>query len=126
MEPVRGDKGDVVNPPESKEQEAVAQYLDALNVVWCHVPNERKANAAYYAKLKRQGVKAGVPDNLIFNPSKCGTYAGLAIELKRRKGGTVSESQRNWQKALQAVEWKAVICKGADEAIKEIQEYLGL
>ncbi len=51
-------------------------------------------------------------------------YHGLYIELKRQKGGTVSETQKSWITALAEQGYKAVVCRGADEAIGTIKEYL--
>ena len=52
-------------------------------------------------------------------------YHGLYIELKRQKGGTVSETQKSWITALAGQGYKAVVCKGAEEAIGTIKNYLG-
>ncbi len=50
-------------------QQAVARYLDACpGALWCHVPNEAKRGPKLAAMLKSQGLKAGVPDVLIFTP----------------------------------------------------------
>lgn len=68
------------------------------------------------------GIKPGVPD--ICLPVQRGKYGALWIELKRRKGGTVSENQRAWLEKLSEYGHKAVVCKGWDEARAAIEEYL--
>lgn len=113
-------------PLETEEQQTVAEYLDFTGLLWLHIPNERKAKPQYIAKLKRLGMKPGAPDILIFVPTPCGNFAGLAIELKRRKGGVVSDNQKEWLQGLRNCEWKAVVCKGADEAIQAIEETYGV
>ena len=45
-----------------------------------HIPNEGKRSIYYGAKLKREGLKSGVPD--ICLPIPKGQYGGLYIELK--------------------------------------------
>lgn len=49
-----------------------------------HVPNGGKRDKATAIALKRQGVKAGVPDVVL--PVPRGEYHGLYIELNDRKG----------------------------------------
>lgn len=58
-------------PTESMEQRALAQYLDMLRLTWCHVPNGaqlagRAGPRVAGGILVGHGMKAGVPDVLIF------------------------------------------------------------
>src|SRR5690348_6356166 len=62
------------------------------------IPNGGHRHIAVARRLKAEGVKAGVPD--IFLPWASDGYHGLFIELKRRKGGTVSDEQADWHDAL--------------------------
>lgn len=87
-----------------------------------HIPNEGKRSVAYGASLLRQGLKKGVPD--ICLPVARGEYHALYIELKRRSGGKVSESQSEWIKRLSEAGNKAVVCEGWEKAAAEIMEYL--
>ena len=70
----------------------------------------------------KRAIKSGVPDMCL--PVSRGGYHGLYIELKRQKGGTVSETQKSWITALAEQGYKAVVCRGAEEAIRTIKEYL--
>jgi hypothetical protein len=107
-----------VIPKEEQEQEALAEWLDYKRILWTHVPNEGRRKPQYNAKLKRLGLKKGVPDILIFDPPRKGEgFVGVAIELKRKKGGRVSPEQEGWLEALKEVGWYATVCNGADEAI---------
>ena len=108
------------NPYEEDEQIKLAQYLDMKNYCWCHVPNEGKHKIQYYAKQKRLGVKKGVPDNFIFDVID--GYKGIAIELKRKKGGRVSKEQKEWLDKLDNRGWLTRVCKGADEAIDWLED----
>ena len=87
-----------------------------------HVPNGGKRDAATATALKRQGVKAGVPD--ICLPAPKGIYHGLYIELKRQRGGRTSDHQSEWLDALSAQGYKAALCYGWEQAAGTIIEYL--
>jgi len=107
---------------ERQIQCAVASILDKLEVCWCHVPNEGKRDRITGARLRAAGLKSGVPDILIFDPApnKPGTR-GVAIELKRSKGGRVSEMQEAWLNRLSRRKWHTVVCRGYAETIKELE-----
>lgn len=86
-----------------------------------HIPNGGSRNTLEAANLKRQGVKAGVPD--LFLPVAKGTYHGLFIEMKWGKN-TVTDKQDEWLHDLTVQGYKAAVCYGADEAIEIIDNYL--
>jgi len=86
------------------------------------VPNGGSRHLAEATNLKRQGVRAGFPDMLLLVPR--GGYHGLAIELKRQRGGTVSPEQTEWLVALTEQGYKATVCRGFDEAVRTIMGYL--
>ena len=87
-----------------------------------HVPNGGKRDAATAVALKRQGVKAGVPDIML--PAARAGYHGLYIELKRQRGGRKSDHQSEWLDALSAQGYKAALCYGWEQAAGTIIEYL--
>ena len=47
-------------------------------------------------------------------------YRLVAIEMKRKKGGTTSASQKEWLENLGGAGIESVVCHGADEAINWI------
>ena len=109
-------------PTEEEEQETLASYLDYIGVWYCHVPNGGHRHVAVAKKLKKAGVKPGVPDILIFDPPPAfPEKVGTAIELKRQEGGVVSDDQNDWLDALEKRGWYRAVCEGADEAIKVIR-----
>ena len=112
-------------PLEDEEQRTVARFLDLLGFRWCHVPNGGSRNKIEAAKLKGLGTKPGVPDLLVFDAPPGGDWVGVAIELKRVKGGRLSDEQREWLDALSERGWLTRMCKGADEAIKFLREVYG-
>jgi hypothetical protein len=117
-------------PKEYNEQVTLAEYLDLKGYCWCHVPNGGNRDAATGAKMKKQGVKPGVPDVLIFDkPDRFSSainpdfaISGIVIELKRQKGGKVRESQEKWLQKLNNRGWITNICHGADEAIDWLED----
>ena len=108
-------------PKEEREQEVLAQFLDLkFHGQWLHLPNEGRKHVAYHMKMKKQGLKKGAPDVLIFRPT-C-AFVGVAIELKRQRGGKVSPEQQEWLDMLSRAGWSARVCRGADDAIRFVRE----
>lgn len=89
-----------------------------------HVPNGGSRNKAEAAKLKAQGVKAGVPDIVL--PVARGGYHGLYIELKRLQGGKVSMEQEKWMAKLKGQGYCAKELLGWKAAAEYILWYLNL
>lgn len=115
----------VFTPREDDEQRTVAEFLDRIGVLWCHVPNELGQGGNYQRAswLRAMGVKSGVPDILVFDPPPAGQYVGTAIELKRAsKSAKATENQRGWLEALKARGWAVALCRGAGEAIAFLQQ----
>jgi len=63
----------------------------------------------------------GFPDLFIYEPNQ--DYHGLAIEMKKEKGSVASPEQKRWQEQLRNRGYCSYICKGSEEAIKQIDEY---
>lgn len=87
-----------------------------------HIPNEGKRSEAQGARFKAEGMKPGVPD--LFLPVARGLWHGLFIELKRQKGGRVSEAQRRWIADLERQGYRAEVACGWHEAAEIIEIYL--
>lgn len=86
------------------------------------IPNGGKRDIRTAARLKDEGVKPGVPD--ICLPVPRGGKHGLYIELKRRKGGSVSKEQQAWIRALMEQGYMCAVCHGWEKARETILEYL--
>lgn len=91
------------------------------------IPNGGDRHPAVAAKLKAEGVRAGVPDLCL--PVPRGRFHGLWIELKAPGGpglrkGALSPEQRAWLADLDANGYKAVACWGWEAARNVIVEYL--
>jgi len=106
---------------EDNLQMQVAKYLDIKSLLWCHVANERKTTQRAGARLKKKGVKSGVPDCLIFNTNSI--YNGLAIELKIKPNKT-SDKQKEWLESLKKQEWLTCVCYCIDDVISVVDNYM--
>lgn len=116
-------------PHEANEQEALFRWArfarctyPELDLLY-HIPNGGSRNRLEAANLKRQGVKAGVPDLCL--PVARGKYHGLYIEMKYGKNKT-SDKQNEWISALTVQGYAAAVCYGWEEAQRLITKYLNL
>lgn len=115
-------------PYEGKEDDLQATCAYYLNLhpkaFFCHVPNGGNRNPREGAKFKRMGVRAGMPDLLIFNATAINDvyYRGLAIELKV-KGGKLRENQVNALEELKRLGWYVAVCFSFDEFEAVVKYY---
>jgi hypothetical protein len=114
---------------EATEQERVINWCrynasehPELKLIY-HIPNGGSRNQLEAANLKRQGVKAGVPDLTL--PVALKGYHGLYIEMKFGKNGT-TEKQKWWLEQLEKQGYKTAVCYEADEAIATLKQYIGI
>ena len=112
---------------EATEQERVinwatfyAKDFPELDLLY-HVPNGGSRNQLEAANLKRQGVKAGVPDLVLPVPRQ--QFHGLYVEMKWGKN-TTTDKQDWWLEQLQQQGYKTAVCWSADEAMDVIAEYM--
>lgn len=86
------------------------------------VPNGGRRDETTAAKLKAEGVVAGVSDLILLKSNK--DYGALLIEMKR-EDGRQSRSQRLWESAVCGDgEYKYVVCHSLDEFQREVTDYL--
>lgn len=104
---------------EAELQRAVAAILDRLGLLWCHVPNGSIRDKKTAALLQREGVKAGVPDVLIFDHTTI-AESGCAIELKHGRG-RLSEEQGEWASRLASRDWYWVCCYTVCEVLNVLE-----
>ena len=114
-------------PHEDDEQATFVQWCSfqanvykGLDLIYA-IPNGGSRNQLEAVKLKRTGVKAGVPD-LFLPVAKKGKH-GLYIEMKRKEGGRLSDYQKQWLARLSEQGYETAVCKGADEAIEVVKQY---
>lgn len=89
------------------------------------VPNGGYRRPAEAARLKDEGVLAGVPDLMIPEPRSI--FHGLFLEMKRTTGGRCSEDQVKLIRALRRRGYLVEVCdQGAADAFERVEEYLRL
>ena len=87
------------------------------------VPNGGHRLPAVAARLKAEGVRAGVPDLVL--PVARGKYHGLFIELKVPPN-KLTPDQAAELDALEDEGYATRVCHSVTEAMAELQWYLGL
>lgn len=131
MRVIRQDgKPDVIIPLEHVEQARVVSWArmqarrhPALDSLFA-IPNGSYKTGRSAALFKAEGLRSGVPDLML--PWPAGGHHGLFLEMKRVRGGTVSKAQREWLQRLSASGYRAEVCRGADQAIALLREYIGI
>ena len=80
------------------------------------IPNGGARNITTAARLKVEGVSAGVPD--LYVPAW-----RLWIEMKRAKGGVVDKNQKDWHEYLTSIGDTVIVCRGFEEAARMISSH---
>lgn len=118
------------NNEEEKHQKTFVEFCEYKNIAGSnkkigsyllHIANGGMRNKVEAKKLKRLGVKAGVPD--LFFAYPCSGYSGLWIEMKSKKG-IISKNQAVWIERLRHVGFRVCVCYSCDEAIEAILSYM--
>lgn len=81
-----------------------------------------RANVARVQKMKREGVKSGVPDLCL--PVARAPYHSLYIEMKAGPTSRVSLEQKEWHARLRAQGHAVRVCYSWEAARDEIVRYL--
>jgi|TARA_R110002153_G_scaffold184458_1_gene337632 hypothetical protein len=81
------------------------------------IPNGGYRGKTQAMKLKAEGVSRGVPD--LFIPEMF-----LWVEMKRKKGGTVAPEQKEWIDYLNGVGYRALVCRGCQDAQVAVTDYV--
>lgn len=105
---------------EDREQMLFVQWFKRNHIgeMIFHIPNGGKRMPSEAAKLKAMGVLAGVPD--LFIPK----YK-LFIEMKRIKGGILSDKQKECINYLICADYHVIIATGFEDAITQFQALIG-
>jgi hypothetical protein len=104
-------------PTEHEEQRELVKWFrqtfDGVRIF--AIPNGGARSITTAARLKVEGVSAGVPD--LYVPAW-----KLWIEMKRMEGGVVDKNQKDWHSYLMSIGDMVIICKGAEAAKQMIQK----
>lgn len=86
------------------------------------VPNGGRRDGITGARLKEEGVLAGVADLILLVPNA--DYHALLIEMKTPKGRQ-SESQKAWQRAVTGNDdYLYVVCRSLEEFVRIVEQYI--
>lgn len=105
---------------ERSEQVAVVNWARREGLFIYAVPNGGRRNAKEAMGLKREGVLAGIPDLQVVLPDG----RVLWVEMKKRKGGTVSKVQKDIHTKLEELGHSVCVAKGAKEAVEYIKRFI--
>ena len=86
------------------------------------IPNGGARHIAVAARLKREGVLAGIPD--LFLPVPTNKSHGLFLEVKAQKG-RLSPAQEEVSNRLMAKGYGFRVVRSVEEAVGAVKEYLG-
>lgn len=116
--------GKAPTPTEHEEQVTLFTWfrMRYAGMLMYAIPNGGARSSITGARLRDEGVLAGVPD--IFLPCPSGGKHGLYIEMKRQKGGRVSAPQKAVMQALRMQGYEVAVCHGWQEARGCIEQYL--
>ena len=113
------------NVPESEanQQEIVIKYIRLVypHTLYCASAGGMWTSNSQRIKMSKTGYVKGFPDLFIYEPRN--GFHGLAIEMKKEKGGVASPEQKQWEQQLRNRGYSSYICKGSQDAIKVIDEY---
>lgn len=96
------------------------QFPDLAMLMFA-VPNGGSRRRIEAKIMKAEGVTAGVADVLFLYPNS--EYHGLCIEFKTEKGKQ-QESQKRFQKAVEAQGYKYAIVRSIEEFIELVKNYI--
>lgn len=98
---------------EHKEQYALVQNLRKKGICVFAIPNHQE-------QRKESGAVAGMPDlQVILKGGKV-----IWIELKRTKGGRLSDKQKEVHATLEHLEHIVIVGYGAKDALEKLEPYL--
>ena len=121
-------KGRVRKRPSEVEHRIQQACVRWFNLQYPHlrgrlfaVPNGGRRDVVTGAKLKAEGVVAGVADLILLVTNKA--FGALLIEMKK-PGGIQSAAQRQWQEIVTTNgEYKYVICRSIYDFMREIRDF---
>ncbi|MDR0619194.1 MAG: VRR-NUC domain-containing protein [Bacteroidales bacterium] len=108
---------------ESKLQQSCVKWfrLQYPKLVLFAVPNGGSRNVLEAAKMKREGVMAGVADLILLKQNA--NYGALCIEMKYG-GGRQSDHQKQFEKYCHRYGYQYAVCRTFDEFRDTVECYI--
>jgi hypothetical protein len=101
-----------------EQREFVSEFRKAFPSVRIFaIPNGEARSRTTGARLKAEGVSAGVPD--LFVPAW-----SLWVEMKRASGGRVSPEQADWHAYLVSIGHHVIVARGQHDAWEKIKQLM--
>lgn len=85
------------------------------------IPNGGRRDKTTAARLKAEGVLAGVADLILLCSNS--QHGALLIEMKTRTGRQ-ADTQRQWQRLIEQNGYRYVVCRSLGDFIREVTDYL--
>lgn len=105
-------------PSEHQEQVAVVNRCRQLGLLIMAIPNGGYRSKIAGSILKKEGALAGAPDLCLC----LGMGQTIWIEMKRRKGGVLSDAQKKIHEDMRQLGHQIIVAKGAKDAFDQLKE----
>jgi hypothetical protein len=112
----------------SEMQEAfyLAAWLDLMNLLFIHVPNEGQRSRLGGYLLRRAGMRPGAADYVIFNtPPKRPDLKGVIVELKKEKSDGPTPDQEQFLLDAAAQGYGAFWIETGEAAVEKLKADYG-
>ena len=109
-------------PTEATEQARLVEAFRSRGWLVMATANGVPMSDRARTQFSRSGGSRGTPDLFVFEA--VGGFVGIAIEMKRARGSKTSPEQKRWMGWLTARGWLAIVAKGADDGLRQIDEAL--
>ncbi len=106
-------------PTEAEEQALLVDILRWSGLEVAHIPNGGFRSYRSATEMKRLGQLKGMPDLFLFDRAPS-TGQTVWIEMKRRKGGSLSSHQKAVHEKLRARGDVVIVAKGAEDALDQL------
>lgn len=87
---------------ESQLQQEIVKYLKTTDLLFCASLGGYLDTDSARLMANKEGYVKGQPDIIIYSPSGCGKFSGMALELKTPWGnGELGKHQHDWLDKLE-------------------------
>lgn len=104
---------------EHQEQCLLIEWMELQHPsvrIFC-IPNGSYRGIQARVKAKKEGLRSGVPDLMI-------PAWKLFVEMKKEKGGRLSDTQKDWKEYLESIGYTVIVAKGFKDAKIQIAQFL--